>query len=101
MLCFAAKPTASYAAQHFATQLDYARHCEEAAEAGTTPTAPEDFRLELPETLKRARAYDDADGGVFLSERLCASPGVVVAANVHVVEHTCSTLPKMSGAPCK
>ena len=100
-MCFAAKPTASYAAQHFATQLDYARHCEEADDAGKAPGALEHFRLEPHEALGRARDYDDADGGVFLSENLCASPGVVIAANVHVVEHTCSTLPGMLGAPCK
>ena len=97
----AAKPTATYAARHFATWRDYEQHCEEADDAGKAPGALEHFRLAPLEAMRRARNFDDADGGVFLSEHLCASPGVVIAANVHVVEHTCSTLPQMSGAPCK
>ena len=44
---------------------------------------------------------DDPTDGVYTSDVLNASPGEVVASDGNVVQYKCTTLPQMSGCPCK
>ena len=44
---------------------------------------------------------DDPTDGVYVSDVLNASPGEMLAADDNVVQYKCTTLPQMSGCPCK
>ena len=84
-----------------ATEQDYTDYVEECSSSGQQPLPTSAFLLESSVADKRKKMLDDPTDGVFVSNVLNASPGEVVAATEHLVQYKCSTLPQMSGGPCK
>ena len=94
------QPSVDYAAKHFWSNKDYDMHVRGCKSAGREPDSKETFQLNP--RAARDRLLDLCDSNsAFTVEWLSAAPGAVHAATDKVIEHTCSTLPQMSGAPCK
>lgn len=84
-----------------ATQQDYDDYVEDCNSSGQSPFPVSSFMLDPSVADQRKKMLDDPTDGVFVSSVLNASPGEVVAATEHLVQYKCSTLPQMSGGPCK
>ncbi len=84
-----------------ATKRDYAEYVEACTLQGAEAKPASSFLLDANVAIQRRHMLDDPTDGVFVSNVLSASPGEVVAANEHLVQYRCSTLPQMSGGPCK
>ena len=87
--------------RHFATEQDYEQYLEAQQAMGEEVLPALDFELTPAVAFQRKRLLDDSSQGAYASNVLNASPGEVIAANDQLVQYKCSTLPQMSGAPCK
>ncbi len=86
---------------HFATEQDYDQYVEAQQAKGEEALPAHDFMLPPAVAFQRKQLLDDSSQGAYTSNVLNASPGEVIAANDQLVQYKCSTLPQMSGAPCK
>ena len=93
--------TLNEASKILATEEDYREHVDVCKQEGNAPLPTSEFKLDLPTALARKMMMDDATDGVYVSDVLNASPGEILAADGNVVQHKCTTLPQMSGCPCK
>ena len=84
-----------------ATEDDYCEHVDMCEQEGTAPLSISEFKLDLPTAFSRNVMMDDPTDGVYTSDVLNASPGEVVASDGNIVQYKCTTLPQMSGCPCK
>lgn len=89
------------ASRILATEDDYREHVDMCEQEGTAPFPISEFKLDLPTALSRKQMMDDPTDGVYTSDVLNASPGEVVASDGNIVQYKCTTLPQMSGCPCK
>lgn len=93
--------TLKEASRILATEDDYREHVDMCEQEGNAPLPLSEFKLDLPTALSRRVMMDDPTDGVYTSDVLNASPGEVVASDGNVVQYKCTTLPQMSGCPCK
>lgn len=84
-----------------ATTKDYSEYLKECSAKGEPPLPVSAFLLDANIADQRKKMLDNPTDGVFVSNVLNASPGEVVAATEQLVQYRCSTLPQMSGGPCK
>ena len=89
------------AARVLATEEDYSEYVEQCEQLGDAPCSKAAYRLDMPTAYSRMLFMDDSTDGVFVSNVMNASPGEVVASNGNLVQYRCTTLPQMSGCPCK
>lgn len=93
--------TLKEASRILATKDDYREHVDMCEQEGNAPLPMSDFKSDSPTALSRRGMMDDPTHGVYTSDVLNASPGEVVASDGNVVQYKCTTLPQMSGCPCK
>ena len=84
-----------------ATAEDYNEYLEECGATGKHPLPVAAFLLDTNIADQGKKMLDDPTDDFFVSNVLNASPGEVVAATEQLVQYRCSTLPQMSGGPCK
>ena len=99
--CSAGKLSSDECRKILATKEDYQQYVQDCNKTGEKALPASAFLLPHDVAYRRKLTVDDQTDGVFYSDVLNASPGVVVAATEQLVQYRCSTLPQMSGGPCK
>ena len=89
------------AARALATEETYTEYEEDRKQLGYALLSKAAFRLDMQTALSGMVMMDDPTDGIFVSNVLNASPGEIVASDLNIVQHKCTTMPPMAGCPCK